>query len=59
MQAPNRARAEFRLKILAGTPADDFGQVGFADARIADDAHTGTLAQEVEIQPTQDPGLQL
>ena len=44
---------------LTGTPADDFGQVGFAHSGIADDAHARALAHEVEIEQTQDAGFQL
>jgi len=35
---------QYTLVGLTGTPADDFGQVGFAHAGIADNADTGTLA---------------
>ena len=44
---------------LTGTPTDDFGQVGFAHTGIADEAHAGAVAQEVEIEQTQDAGFQL
>jgi len=44
---------------LTGTPADDFSQVGFAHTGIPDDADARALAQEVEIEQTQDAGLEL
>jgi len=50
---------EHTLIGLTGTPTDDFGQVCLAHTGIADEAHAGAVAQKVEIQETQDAGLQL
>ena len=52
-------REQHPLIRLTGAPADDLGQVGFAHAGIANDAHAGAVAQEVEIEQTQDSSLEL
>ena len=44
---------------LAGAPADDLGQKGFAHAGIADETHAGAVAEEVEIEQAKDAGLEL
>ena len=44
---------------LTGAPADDLGQVGFAYAGIADEAHAGAVVQEVEIEQAKDASLEL
>src|SRR5580693_7963186 len=44
---------------LTGAPADDLGQVRLAYAGITDETHAGAVAQEVEIEQTQDPSLEL
>jgi hypothetical protein len=44
---------------LTGTPSDDLGQIGFADAGITDETHAGAVAQEVETEQTQDASLEL
>jgi len=42
---------------LAGTPADDFGQHGFAHARIANKHEVSALEQEVQIQQLENTSL--
>ena len=42
---------------LAGAPADDLGQEGFAHAGIADEHDAGALVEEVEIEQAQDAVL--
>jgi hypothetical protein len=44
---------------LTGAPTDDLGQVRFAHAGITDETHAGAVAQEVEIEQTQDASLEL
>jgi hypothetical protein len=44
---------------LTSAPSDDLGQVGFADAGIADDADAGAVAEEVEIEQAKDASLEL
>ncbi len=44
---------------LAGPPADDFREVGFAGAGIADQDDVGALVEELEVQDAEDPRLVL
>ena len=44
---------------LTGAPADDLGQIGFANAGIANETHAGAVAQEVEIEQAKDASLEL
>ena len=39
---------------LAGAPADDLGQEGFADARISDEDDSGAVGEKGEIEQAQD-----
>jgi hypothetical protein len=50
---------EHALVGLTCAPGDDFGQVGFAYAGIADETDAGAVMQEVEIEQTKDAGLEL
>ena len=44
---------------LAGAPADDFGEEGFAHAGIADKTHAGTFGEELQIEQSQNARLEL
>ncbi len=44
---------------MAGPPADDFREVGFAGAGIADQDDVGALVEELEVQDAEDPRLVL
>jgi hypothetical protein len=48
---------EHALISLAGTPADDFRQHGFADTRIADKNGAGSFVQKLQIEQPQDAGF--
>lgn len=44
---------------LAGSPAEDLGQIGFAGSRISDEDHVGAFLEEVEIKQSEDAALAL
>ena len=50
---------EHTLIRLAGAPADDFREKGFAYARIADKDRPGSLGDELQIEQAENAGLQV